>query len=58
VEILTQMRAVRAAIKRAEEQILREHLEHCVADTIQTGNRNESRTKIQELLEILTRFSS
>ncbi len=31
VDILTQVRAARAALRRVEESVLREHVEHCVA---------------------------
>ena len=31
VDILTQIRAARAALRRVEEAVLREHVEHCVA---------------------------
>ncbi len=56
VDILTQLRAVRAAVRRVEEQILREHVEHCVAGALKGANRDEQREKIDELLDVLSRF--
>ncbi len=57
VDILTQLRAVRAALKRVEDSVLREHVEHCVAQAIQSGDPAEQRGKVDELLEVLGRFS-
>jgi CsoR family transcriptional regulator, copper-sensing transcriptional repressor len=57
VDILTQLRAARAALKRVEETVLREHVEHCVAGAIRSGDAAEQRTKVDELLEVLGRFS-
>ena len=37
VDILTQIRAARAALRRVEEAVLREHVEHCVAQAIRSG---------------------
>lgn len=57
VEILTQLRAVRAALKKVEDAVLREHVEHCVAQAIRSGSAAEQRTKVDELLSVLGRFS-
>jgi CsoR family transcriptional regulator, copper-sensing transcriptional repressor len=56
VEILTQLRAVRAALRRVEDSVLREHVEHCVAQAIRSGKASEQRTKIDELVSVLGRF--
>ncbi len=57
VDILTQLRAVRAAVKRVEEQVLREHVEHCVVHAMKSGRRAEQHAKIDELLDVISRFS-
>ena len=57
VDILTQIRAVRAALKRVEDGVLREHVEHCVAQAIRRGDRGEQRRKVDELLSVLGRFA-
>lgn len=57
VDILTQLRAVRAAVKRVEEQVLREHVEHCVVHAMKSGRRSERHEKIDELLDVISRFS-
>jgi DNA-binding FrmR family transcriptional regulator len=57
VEILTQLRAARAALRRVEDSVLREHVEHCVAQALQSGDPAEQRGKVEELLDVLARFS-
>jgi DNA-binding FrmR family transcriptional regulator len=57
VDLLTQLRAARAALKRVEESVLREHVEHCVVQAIRGGDRGAQRAKVDELLEVLGRFS-
>ncbi len=57
IDILTQVQAVRAALKRVEDEILQDHVEHCVEHAIASGDRSEQRTKITELVEVLGRRS-
>jgi len=57
VDILTQIRAARAALRRVEEAVLREHVEHCVAQAIRSGDAAEQKAKVDELLEVVGRFS-
>ena len=57
VDILTQLRAARAALRRVEDSVLREHVEHCVAQAIRSGDPTEQRGKVDELLDVLGRFS-
>ncbi len=57
VEILTQLRAARAALRRVEDSVLRTHVEHCVAQAIRSGRPAEQRGKIDELLSVLGRFA-
>ena len=57
VDILTQLRAARAALRRVEEAVLREHVEHCVAQAIRSGDSAEQKTKVDELLDVVGRFS-
>ena len=57
VDILTQLRAVRAALKRVEESVLQDHVEHCVTQAVRGGNRTERQAKVDELVTVLGRFS-
>ena len=55
IDILTQLRAVRAALRRVEDEVLADHVAHCVEGAIASGDGGEQRRKVQELLEVLTR---
>ncbi len=53
-EIISQLRAVRSAIKAVESNILQKHLQHCVAQSFE--NKEESLKKIEELKSLFERF--
>jgi DNA-binding FrmR family transcriptional regulator len=55
IDIVTQISAVRAALRRAEEEILRDHVSHCVEHAINSGNKQEQRKKISEIIDVLGR---
>jgi CsoR family transcriptional regulator, copper-sensing transcriptional repressor len=55
IDIVTQIAAVRAALRRAEEEILRDHVAHCVENAIAAGDRAEQRRKIAELMQVVSR---
>jgi DNA-binding FrmR family transcriptional regulator len=55
IDIVTQISAVRAALRRAEEEILRDHGAHCVAGAIASGAKAEQRRKVAELMDVVGR---
>lgn len=55
IDVLTQLRAVRAALVRVETNLLKDHLSHCIEDAIVSGNASEQRKKAAELVELLGR---
>jgi DNA-binding FrmR family transcriptional regulator len=55
IDIVTQISAVRAALRKAEEEILEDHVGNCVEHAITSGNKREQRRKISELIEVLSR---
>jgi DNA-binding FrmR family transcriptional regulator len=57
VDILTQLRAARAALKRVEDAVVREHVEHCVAEALRSRDAARAKGKVDELLDVLARFS-
>jgi DNA-binding FrmR family transcriptional regulator len=57
VEVLTQIAAVRAALHKVEEQILRDHVEHCVADAFASGSIADQRRKVEELVSTIGRMT-
>lgn len=55
IDIVTQIAAARAALRRVEEEILRDHVAHCVEHAIASGDAEEQRRKIAELMQVLSR---
>jgi DNA-binding FrmR family transcriptional regulator len=55
IDVITQISAVRAALRRAEEEILEDHVANCVDHAIASGNKREQRIKVAELIDILSR---
>lgn len=55
IDIVTQISAVRAALRRVEEEILRDHISHCVDHAIAAGNTSEQRRMVGELMDVLGR---
>jgi CsoR family transcriptional regulator, copper-sensing transcriptional repressor len=55
IDIVTQISAVRAALRRAEEEILKDHVAHCVEHAIASGNKADQRNKIAELMDVIGR---
>ena len=55
IDVVTQLSAVRAALRRVEEEVLRDHVAHCVEHAIASGNTSEQRQKVAELMDVLGR---
>ncbi|TAK46930.1 MAG: transcriptional regulator [Xanthobacteraceae bacterium] len=55
IDIVTQIAAVRAALRRVEEEILRDHVAHCVEHAIRSGDQADQRRKIEELMAVVSR---
>jgi CsoR family transcriptional regulator, copper-sensing transcriptional repressor len=55
IDIVTQISAVRAALRRVEEELLRSHVAHCVEHAIASGDADEQRQKVAELIAVLAR---
>jgi DNA-binding FrmR family transcriptional regulator len=55
IDVVTQIAAVRAALRRVEEEVLRDHIGHCVEHAIASGDKANQRRKISELLDVLSR---
>ena len=52
IDILTQIQAVKAALGRAETEILKDHAACCVAEAIASGDADQQREKFGELVEL------
>jgi len=56
IDILNQMQAVKAALDKAEQQILKAHADHCVAQAIAHGGAAAQKRKFDELVDLFGRY--
>ena len=56
VDILTQLHSIVGAILRVESEILRKHLEGCVAHALGGKSEVEKHKKIKEIIDLVTKF--
>ncbi len=54
-KIITQIQAVRAALKSLESVVLEKHLAMCVKDTLNSRDHKEADKKMSELMELFRR---
>ena len=57
IDVVTQLSAVRAALRAVEEEILRDHAATCIEHAISSGNKADQRRKLAELMDVLARSS-
>jgi metal-sensitive transcriptional repressor len=50
--IVTQLSAIRAALRRVEEEVLKDHVSHCVEHAA-SGDKSDQRKKIAELMAVI-----
>ena len=57
IDILTQLAAVTTALDALGLKILDDHVRHCVAGAFASGDEADARTKTEELLAAVQRFT-
>jgi DNA-binding FrmR family transcriptional regulator len=57
IDILTQIGAVSTALESLGFQILDQHVKHCVAGALASGDQAEAEAKAEELLDAVHRFA-
>lgn len=57
IDVLTQISAVSTALESLAFRILDDHVNHCVADALASGDPAQAEQKSRELLEAVHRFS-
>jgi len=58
IDIVTQLSAVRAALGRVEQEVLRDHIGHCVREAMRSEDARTQDRTIQELIDVLARSRS
>jgi DNA-binding FrmR family transcriptional regulator len=55
LDVVTQVRAARAALAKIDEIILADHLAHCVEAAIVSGDPARQREKVAELIHVFSK---
>jgi CsoR family transcriptional regulator, copper-sensing transcriptional repressor len=57
IDILTQISAVNTALESLAYVVLDDHVRHCVAGALASGDTEDAHVKTEELLEAVQRFA-
>ena len=55
VDMLVQVKAVSAAMKKVEGELLKDHVDHCLASAIASDDVGERQEKVAELVDLLSK---
>lgn len=55
IEILTQLSAIRAALQKVEQDILQDHMHHCMHQAFASGSPADQKKKVEEIMALLAR---
>ncbi len=55
IDILTQLQAIKSALKKVEDGLLKSHSDHCVAHAIKSGDVKDARKKFAELVDLFSK---
>ncbi len=58
VDVLLQISAVQGALEQVQKLLLGRHIESCVADALRSGSKSERQQKLEELLDVFSRFGA
>jgi len=56
INILTQLHAIVGAIGNVEDKILRKHFENCVISAFRGDSKREREEKMEEVLNLISKF--
>jgi len=57
VDILLQISAIQGALEQVRKILLGRHIESCVAEAMASGRPGDRQKKIEELLEVFSRYT-
>ena len=58
MDIMQQTRAISAALKAVESNIMADHMISCVATALKSNKKKEQVDKIKEVIEVISKFNS
>ena len=57
IDVLDQIQAIKAALRKVEDEVLKAHSANCVAHAIDSGDGKDARKKFSELVDLFSRYS-
>ena len=58
VDIMLQLAAVQGAVQQVQKLLLGRHIASCVSDAMRSGSTRERQKKMDELLDVFSRFGA
>ncbi len=55
IDILNQTMAIKAALGRVEQEVLKDHAAHCIRQAVESGDAKNQAKKFAELVELISR---
>lgn len=56
IDIIDQISSIIGALNRVSDEILKKHIEGCVVGALKVGSEMEKSKKINEVIEIITKY--
>ena len=56
VDIMTQIHSIIGALYRVENQVFKKHIDNCVVNALKGKSKAEKEQKINEIIELVSRF--
>ncbi|MEO0422987.1 MAG: metal-sensitive transcriptional regulator [Pseudomonadota bacterium] len=56
IDVLQQLQAIKAALGKVEDAVLKDHTSTCVAAAIASGDEDEQQRKFAELVDLLGKY--
>jgi DNA-binding FrmR family transcriptional regulator len=57
IDVLDQIQAIKAALRKVEDEVMKNHSANCVAHAIDAGDAKDARKKFDELIDLFSRYS-
>lgn len=56
IDILTQTKAITSAIEKVDSLILKQHLNTCVVNAMESGSKEDKDKKIDEIIQLFSKY--
>ena len=57
IDVLTQISAIHESLRKVSEALLRDHLDHCVTNAIDSGDHREKERIYDELADLFNKYA-